>query len=202
MRQCALPALSSPGGAGNRMTRASILAIALLASTGANANQACAQPTATLPTEARLIEPAAGIDIVGALVLPSISLRGFSGLASSIPSATISSITPSGDGQVTTTTAERRSDNTSLRIQRQSNQAVSMAVPESFQVIRSGGSQALTVRTLTQGGYNLGDGVLLGSGASPQTLSINVGGALNAFDLGLVEPGLFSGVLSVMMSYN
>jgi hypothetical protein len=171
------------------MTRASILAIAgLLAFAGA----AHAAP-AIVSAQARLIEPSAagGIDILSAMVLPSINISALRG-----PAAT--SIIES----VTSTTSSRRStDNSSLRIQGQSGQAISMAVPESFQVIRNGGSQALTVTTLTQGGYNLGGGLLLTSG-TPQMLSVNVGGALSPLSTRYLEPGDYEGVLAVVVQYN
>jgi 2-keto-4-pentenoate hydratase/2-oxohepta-3-ene-1,7-dioic acid hydratase in catechol pathway len=76
-----------------------------------------------------------------------------------------------------------------------------MAVPESFQVVRTGGSQALTVTTLTQGGYNLGGGMLLTSG-TPQMLSVNVRGALDALNTRFLEPGDYEGVLAVVVQYN
>jgi hypothetical protein len=171
------------------MTRASIVAIAGLLVLAGGAHAA----PATLSAEARLIEPSAagGIDILSAMVLPSISI---SALRSSSSSPVIDSVT-------STTSQRRPADNASLRIQGQSGQAVSMAVPESFQVVRTGGSQALTVTTLTQGGYNLGGGMLLTSG-TPQMLSVNVRGALDALNTRFLEPGDYEGVLAVVVQYN
>jgi hypothetical protein len=172
------------------MTRASILAIAgLLAFTSA----AHAAP-AILSAQARLIDPSAagGIDILSAMVLPSINISALRGPGAG---SIIESVT-------STTSSQRRStDNSSLRIQGQSGQAVSMAVPESFQVVRTGGSQALTVTTLIQGGYNLGGGLLLTSG-TPQMLSVNVGGALSPLNARYLEPGDYEGVIAVVVQYN
>lgn len=173
------------------MTRESIIAIASLL---AASSVAQAEPfSARLAAEARLMDRA-GVDVVGALVLPSVIPSGAASITSVVSSG------PANPNDPTTTTERRGVGNTSLMIQRQSSEAVSMAVPETFQVVRTGGSEALTVRTTTGGGYNLGDGILMGA-SSPEIISVNVAGALAPATTALA-PGAYQGALRVVVQYN
>ncbi|WP_374576681.1 DUF4402 domain-containing protein [Phenylobacterium sp. J367] len=77
--------------------------------------------------------------------------------------------------------------NATLTIRGQAGDAVSMAVPESFTVVRNGGTEALTVRTNTSSELGIeGDGVVLGGAVmGSNTMSVNVGGRAVA---GLLRP--------------
>jgi hypothetical protein len=79
-----------------------------------------------------------------------------------------------------------------------------MAVPESFQVIRSGGTEALTVKTNTNAEYGLaGDGVVLGGAVmGSSSMSVNVGGAISLASAAQVTPGAYEGLLVVVVQYN
>jgi hypothetical protein len=78
-----------------------------------------------------------------------------------------------------------------------------MAVPESFRVVRSGGTEALTVNTSTNAGYGLNDnGVVLGTVMNGDTMSVNVGGAVNLASSDRLVPGPYAGLLVVVVQYN
>jgi hypothetical protein len=79
-----------------------------------------------------------------------------------------------------------------------------MAVPESFQVVRSGGTETLTVNTNTNAAYGLaGDGVVLGgAGMGASSMSVNVGGSINLASSQGAAPGSYEGLLVVVVQYN
>jgi hypothetical protein len=79
-----------------------------------------------------------------------------------------------------------------------------MAVPESFKVIRSGGTEALTVTTNTNGEYGLsGGGVVLGGTVmNGDTMSVNIGGAVSLASADRLVPGPYKGLLVVVVQYN
>lgn len=146
--------------------------------------QAFAAARADLPVQATIVE-SAGIDIVSPLLLPSVT----TGLAGQAGGRANSS--SSGPGNAT------------LTIHGQSGDAVSMAVPESFRVVRSGGTEALTVNTSTNAGYGLNDnGVVLGTVMNGDTMSVNVGGAVNLASSDRLVPGPYAGLLVVVVQYN
>jgi hypothetical protein len=148
--------------------------------------QAFAAARADLSVQATIVE-SAGIDIVSPLLLPSVTTS----LAGQAGGRANSSSSSSGPGNAT------------LTIHGQSGGAVSMAVPESFRVVRSGGTEALTVNTSTNAGYGLNDnGVVLGTVMNGDTMSVNVGGAVNLASADRLVPGPYAGLLVVVVQYN
>lgn len=79
-----------------------------------------------------------------------------------------------------------------------------MAVPESFTVVRAGGTEALTVKTNINTEFGLSsDGVVLaGSIMGGNTMSVNVGGAISLASAERLEPGAYEGLLVVVVQYN
>jgi hypothetical protein len=130
-------------------------------------------------TGARIIE-AAGIDIVSPLLLPAVSTAtaATAGLAS----------------QATSRASSAGTGNATLTIHGQSGDTVSMAVPETFRVVRNGGSEALTVKTNT-----IADGGDLLNG---DTMNVNVGGNVNLASSDGLVPGPYNGLLVVVVQYN
>jgi hypothetical protein len=79
-----------------------------------------------------------------------------------------------------------------------------MAVPESFTVIRNGGTEALRVTTNTKSEYGIADdGVVLGGAVmGSNSMSVNVGGSVALASAGQLEPGAYEGLLVVVVQYN
>ena len=79
-----------------------------------------------------------------------------------------------------------------------------MGVPATFQVTRTGGTEALTVTTNTNSQYGVaGNGVILGGSAmNADTMSVNVGGSINVASAGQLAPGPYEGLLVVVVQYN
>jgi hypothetical protein len=176
-----------------------ILPAALAVSVLGYCAQAVASATGVAPTEARIIERV-GIDVVSPLVLPSVTATavGSTGLSSpTAPSAAASS----GSGSASSATP---GGNATLTIHGQVGGAVSMSVPESFTVVRAGGTESLTVKTSTNSEFGLGgDGVMLGgSTMNGNTMSVNVGGALALASTDRLVPGPYEGLLVVVVQYN
>lgn len=177
------------------MKRASLF---LLTSLGAIA--CCAQAlalgvsSASTGVNARLVAPPAGIQVVSPLVLPSVTATAVS------PNAAFAGRVPSAGTNGTTAGV----GNATLTIRGQAGDAVSMAVPESFTVVRNGGTEALTVRTNTSAELGIqGDGVVLGGAVmGSNTMSVNVGGALSLASADRLEPGAYEGLLVVVVQYN
>jgi hypothetical protein len=162
-----------------------LLTVAALAAFGACA-QCLAAATAT-GTASVEIGQAAGVDILTPLVLPSVS---------TIPVVPTSQVgTPNG-GSAAPQDASGLS-NATLTISGQSGDAVSVAVPETFQVIRTGGTEALTVKTNT---YMGNSGVVVGGDSD--TMSVNVGGSLSLASADDLVPGPYEGLLVVVVQYN
>lgn len=78
--------------------------------------------------------------------------------------------------------------------------AVSLAVPQTFSVIRDGGAETLTVLTTSTGGSATITGLesLISAG---DILSVDVGGAINV-SAGQLAPGEYRGFLVVVAQYN
>ncbi|WP_374468536.1 DUF4402 domain-containing protein [Phenylobacterium sp.] len=164
------------------MRRLAPLLIATAAALGCCAQAfALNSASASAAMTTRVVQ-SASVEIISPLVLPSVTAA-----------------TVSPNGAVTTPGA----GNASLTIRGQAGDTVSMAVPESFTVVRTGGTEALTVRTNTQAELGLeGDGVVLGGVMGSNTMSVNVGGALSLASAERLEPGAYEGLLVVVVQYN
>ncbi|WP_207801871.1 DUF4402 domain-containing protein [Phenylobacterium hankyongense] len=165
------------------MTRAPAYIIASVVALAFGA-QAFAAARADLPVQATIVE-SAGIDIVSPLLLPSVT----------------TSVAGQTAGRAGSTSSSSGPGNATLTIHGQSGDAVSMAVPESFRVVRSGGTEALTVNTSTNAGLN-DNGVVLGTVMNGDTMSVNVGGAVNLASADRLVPGPYAGLLVVVVQYN
>jgi hypothetical protein len=177
--------------------------------------QALASATAVVPASVT-VDQAAGINVVAPLVLPTISTTPVitspvvtAPAAPSAGSSTVStSATGTGAGASATggssSTGGTPTSNATLTIYGQSGDAVSMAVPETFKVIRTGGTETLTVKTNTNSSeYNVAqNGVILGGGLTGDTMSVNVGGSLSLASAGPLVPGPYEGMLVVVVQYN
>jgi hypothetical protein len=131
----------------------------------------------TAPVGIRVVEPV-GFGVVSDLFLPSIPNIGGMGGASGFRNA-------------------------ALTIFGRSGAAVSMAVPTSFRVIRSGGTEALTVITNTNVELGLESNQLLGGDVlSGGTMSVNVGGVLAVASSDRLVPGPYEGMMVVVVQYN
>jgi hypothetical protein len=177
------------------MTRAllpCLAAFGLLALGGSADAAATGQGLATLT-----VEPAAGISVTNSLSLPTVAMTGLTSVSSLNSGATqglSGSVAKVVSGPI---------GNAALTVSGQAGDAVSMAVPESFQVIRTGGTETLTVKTNTNLEYAPGPGgVVVGGALSADTMSVNVGGALNLASAGELAPGAYQGLLLVVVQYN
>lgn len=167
---------------------------ALFLLTGVGALACCAQAfaltgsSASVSVGGQVIRPA-GISVVSPLVLPTVTATAIS------PTASFAGTNPSV-GTI--------GSNATLTIRGQAGDAVSMAVPESFQVVRTGGTETLTVNTNTNAAYGLsGDGVVLGgAGMGGSSMSVNVGGSINLASSDGATPGAYEGLLVVVVQYN
>lgn len=170
------------------------IAAAVLASPGVHAD-AASVGTATGSASVEIVQ-SASITVVSDLALPLLTA------ASTTTSSTKGSTGGSATSGVTTTTVTAVSNST-LTIQGQSGDAVSMAVPASIQVIRSGGTEALTVRTNTNSQFGVGgNGVVLGGASDMDTMSVNVGGQMSLASTDALVPGPYEGLLVVVVQYN
>ena len=82
----------------------------------------------------------------------------------------------------------------------QDGQSISVAVPQNFDVTRSGGDETLTVATSTDLSGLTGSQLLTTSVGGAGTLSFNVGGRVNV-GTNLI-PGEYEGLLVVTAQYN
>jgi len=178
------------------MKRAILLAVAAV---GAFAG--CAQALAAATTQANVsidvAAPSGGITIVTPLVLPTVSTTAV------VPSSNFS-ISGAGNGLGATNSAGSGAgiaSNATLTIYGQSGDAVSMAVPQTFNVIRTGGTETLTVKTNTNSDL-AGNGVVLGGEPGSDSMSINVGGSLALASADPLVPGPYEGLLVVVVQYN
>lgn len=131
----------------------------------------------------------AGVQIVTPLVLPTVTAVAIAP-ATGVSSTAAPSSVPLG--------------NASLTIRGQAGDAVSTAVPASFKVIRSGGTETLTVRTNTETEFGLtSDGMpLSGTIMNADTMSVNVGNSVALASTGGIVPGPYEGLLVVVVQYN
>jgi hypothetical protein len=182
----------------------------LLAVAAVGAFAGCAQALAAATTQANvsidIAAPSAGITIVSPLVLPTISTTAVVPSSSFSTSGTTSVGVPgvSGNGFAATNGPGQTGgpgSNATLTIYGQSGGAVSMAVPETFEVIRTGGTETLTVKTNTNSDL-AGNGVVLGGTPGSDSMSINVGGSLALASADPLVPGPYEGLLVVVVQYN
>jgi hypothetical protein len=166
------------------MKRASLL-IGVGVAAVACCAQAFALTTASASIGASIVAPSAGIQIVSGLVLPTM-------------------IAPSVGARNSTRSGAAPTGNAALTIRGQAGDTVSTSVPESFQVVRTGGTEALTVTTNTNAAFGVsGDaGMLAGTVMNGNTMSVNVGGAISLASAGPLVPGPYEGLLVVLVQYN
>jgi hypothetical protein len=199
--------------------------VILLSVAAAGAFAGCAQALAAVTAQANVsldVQQAAGVNIVTPLVLPTVSTTAVVPSSSFTPTTapvvasssasggglapTSSGFAPTSGGLTTTTGATASATplgNATLTIYGQSGSAVSMAVPETFKVIRTGGTESLTVKTNTNSPYSLaGNGVVLGGAPGSESMSVNVGGALTMASADQLVPGPYEGLLVVVVQYN
>lgn len=181
--------------------RTLLLAVAGIAGLGCCA-QALAS-SATVPVTATVLQPAS-ISVVSPLVLPTVTtttVMPTSGVAGGSASGSFGSTGATSAGGANPASP---GSNATLTIHGQTGDAVSMAVPESFTVVRTGGTEALTVKTNTNGEYGLSsDGVVLGGTVmGGDTMSVNVGGSISLASNAGAEPGAYEGLLVVVVQYN
>jgi len=159
--------------------------------------QALASATAVAPASVTIQQPA-GINVVAPLVLPTISTTPV------ISNPVVTQPNAAGVTSSSTATGPAPASNATLTIYGQSGDAVSMAVPETFKVIRTGGTETLTVKTNTNSSeYSVAqNGVILGGGPTGDTMSVNVGGSLSLASAGPLVPGPYEGMLVVVVQYN
>jgi hypothetical protein len=167
----------------------------LLIGVGVAAVACCAQAfaltTASASIGASIVAPSAGIQVVSALLLPTVTASALSaGTSSSTTSGASGGASPAG--------------NAALTIRGQAGDTVSTSVPESFQVVRTGGTETLTVTTNTNAAFGVsGDaGMLAGTVMNGNTMSVNVGGAISLASAGPLVPGPYEGLLVVLVQYN
>jgi hypothetical protein len=172
--------------------------------------QALASATAIAPASVTIDQAAGGINVVSPLVLPTVSTTAIVSSAVTTTPVTAGSLSTSGtagsatsSGAGTATSGAPAAGNATLTIYGESGGAVSMAVPESFKVIRTGGTETLTVKTNTNSEYSVAqNGVILGGGLNADTVSVNVGGSLALASAGPLVPGPYEGMLVVVVQYN
>lgn len=171
------------------MAYASLFGIALAA--GLIGAQMSAQMGASAGARATLT-PSGGIAVVNPLILPSIVVSRSQPpqFASTHPAA------GTAGGQV--------ASNARLTVRRDNGEAVSLDVPPSFDVVRVGGDEILTVNTLTRGDLSvvgegvLPDGTLVGESAA----TVDIGGRLALAASDRLVPGPYSGLFVVVVQYN
>jgi len=203
------------------MKRALLLAVAAV---GVFAGCAQALAAATAQATASVeVQDRASVSVLTPLILPTVSttavvsasqlsgVTAVSGVSGSAVAASSAGGAGISGSSVAGTAVSGRSGvagsntlgNATLTIYGQSGDAVSMAVPETFKVIRTGGTESLTVRTNTQSEYDVaGNGVVLGGGLNANTMSVNVGGSLALASAEHLVPGPYEGLLVVVVQYN
>lgn len=176
--------------------------VLLLAVAAVGAFAGCAQALAAATAGANVsltVDERAGINVVSPLVLPTVSTTA----VVPVTRIGVGGTAVTGGGATSTSgSGATPLGNATLTIYGQSGDAVSMAVPETFKVIRTGGTETLTVSTNTNSEYGLaGNGVVLG-GQNSDTMSVNVGGSLSMAANDQAVPGPYEGLLVVVVQYN
>jgi hypothetical protein len=170
--------------------------------TGLAASACCVQAFALSTATANVsvgFQQSGGVQIITPLILPTVTASAISPtaqFAGSVPSAGANGMSANS------TQGGAGLSNATLTIRGQAGDTVSTAVPESFQVTRTGGTEALTVKTSTNQYGLSNDGVVLGAGVNGNTLSVNVGGSISLASAGELVPGPYEGLLVVVVQYN
>jgi hypothetical protein len=191
------------------MKRAILLAVGAIGAF-AGCAQALAAATAQGAVSMDVQQSVAGIAIVSPLVLPTVSTTAvvptssFTTTTGAVP--VVGTTAVSGGGLTAASSAGPSAvplSNATVTVYGQSGDAMSMAVPETFKVIRTGGAESLTVRTSTNSQYGLaGSTVVLGAAPGSESLSVNVGGSLVMASADQLAPGAYEGLLVVVVQYN
>jgi len=149
------------------------LAFATLTMSGA-----LAQTTSATTNASAHIESSAGIELTGQVIFQDIVIS---------PQITV--------GPSVFTASDASANVTVLGAN-----AVSLAVPESFELTRTGGVETLTVQTSSSGDFTAID-PLQGMLAPGEALSIDVGGTIRV-SADQLAPGEYRGLLVVVAQYN
>ena len=175
-------------------------AATVAALTGCAQALASVSSSASAPVGVTIDAAPAAISVVSPLTLPSVATTAV------VPGSSLSTpgLTPGAASTSATSATASSLSNATLTIYGQSGQAVSMGVPATFQVTRTGGTEALTVTTNTNSQYGVaGNGVILGGSVmNADTMSVNVGGSINVASAGDLTPGPYEGLLVVVVQYN
>lgn len=172
-----------------RLHRTAICAVACAAALGSSVAASPETRSAQAQVSARIVD-GGGIQVVTPLLLPTVQPsqdgRG-AGFAGNTPSLGASPVS-----------------NARLTVRAEAGEALSMAVPKTFTVVRNGGGEALTVFTNTTGQYGLaGDGVLMGGElVDGSAASVDIGGRLSLASADRLVPGPYEGLLVVVVQYN
>lgn len=179
------------------------MAVAAVAAFGGCA-RALAAASASAPASITVDQQVAGISVVAPLTLPTVSTASVAPVSTLGSTSGVTSAAISTSAVSTSAISSQVGGNAALTISGQSGDTVSMAVPATFQVIRTGGTEALTVQTNTNAQYDLaGNGVVLGGSAmNADTMSVNIGGSVNLASAGDLVPGPYEGLLVVVVQYN
>lgn len=182
--------------------------------------QTALSATASIPVRVKFQQPA-GINVGNQLTLPPVSVAPVAptsslstGSVSAGSGATASGATGLGatgagaagsvGGSAQGTVQSGPTGNAQLTIRGQPGDVVSTTVPKSFTVVRNGGEETLTVQTNTNTEYQVGSGdVVLGDAIlNSDTMSVDIGGALNLASADNLVPGPYEGLLVVVVQYN
>jgi hypothetical protein len=160
--------------------------------------------TASAPVRITFAAPAAGIAVSSPLTLPTVTVRPTTPTVGSSAAAVSGTGVNSGAVQTSSTQSGVVTGNTQLTIRGQPGDVVSTTTPESFTVVRSGGQESLTVKTNTNAEVPLGNGDAGFGGAimNGNTMSVDIGGALNLASAQNLVPGQYEGLLVVVVQYN
>jgi hypothetical protein len=183
------------------MKRVIVMAAATVAAlTGCAQALASVSASASAPVGVTIDSTPASIVVVSPLTFPSVVTTAV------VPTSSIStpSVTQGVSATSVVSSAASSVSNATLTIYGQSGQAVSMGVPATFQVTRTGGTEALTVTTNTNSQYGIaGNGVVLGGSVmNADTMSVNVGGSIDVASADNLAPGPYEGLLVVVVQYN
>lgn len=176
------------------MSRAAVLAVLLAAA--AVTGPAVAAGTASISTEGTTtIQLPASITTSQDLVLATVLAPPRTTGTTSLTTAGLTQVS-GGLIAVSTPTASQAT----FVVAGQDGQSISVAVPQNFDVTRSGGDETLTVATTTDLTTLSGSQLLTSAVGGAGTLSFNVGGRIN---IGAnVIPGEYEGLLVVTAQYN